>query len=145
MIRFVTRDDREEFLKLTREFYASDAVLHDVPDDYHTAAFEEMMRSRTYLCGYLMECDGAIVGYGLTARSYSHEAGGPVVWLEELYIRPKFRSRGLGSEFFRRVAAENPDARRFRLEVEPDNLRAIELYERLGYEALAYAQMIRDV
>ena len=145
MVRKITRDDREIFLALTREFYASDAVLHDVPDVYHTDAFVEMMRSQAYISGYLIECDGAVAGYGLTARSYSHEAGGPVVWLEELYIRAEFRSRGLGSEFFRQVTEENRDARRFRLEVEPENVRAIALYRRLGYENLPYVQMIRDV
>ena len=68
-----------------------------------------------------------------------------MVWLEELYIRAEFRSRGLGSEFFRQVTEENRDARRFRLEVEPENVRAIALYRRLGYENLPYVQMIRDV
>ena len=145
MVRKITWNDRETFLALTREFYASDAVLHDVPDTYHTDAFAEMMRSQAYISGYLIECDGAVAGYGLTARSYSHEAGGPVVWLEELYIRAEFRSRGLGSEFFRQVTEENRDARRFRLEVEPENVRAIALYQRLGYENLPYVQMIRDV
>ena len=145
MVRKITRDDREIFLALTREFYASDAVLHDVPDAYHTDAFAEMMRSQAYISGYLIECDGAVAGYGLTARSYSHEAGGPVVWLEELYIRAEFRSRGLDSEFFRQVTEENRDARRFRLEVEPENVRAIALYRRLGYENLPYVQMLRDV
>ena len=64
MVRKITRDDREIFLALTREFYASDAVLHDVPDAYHTDAFAEMMRSQAYISGYLIECDGAVAGYG---------------------------------------------------------------------------------
>lgn len=144
MIRILDQSDREAFLALAREFYASPAVLHNVPDEYHERAFEELMRAGAYLSGYMIECDGEAVGYALTARTYSHEAGGAVLWLEELYIRPRFRSRGLGREFFCYVTDAHPDVRRFRLEVEPDNERAINLYERLGYRRLPYLQMIRD-
>ena len=52
MIRKLTPCDREIFLSLSREFYTSDAVLHPIPEDYHTAAFEEMMRSDVYADGF---------------------------------------------------------------------------------------------
>ena len=44
MIRKLERKDKELFLRLTRDFYASDAVLHSIPDGYNLEAFEEMMR-----------------------------------------------------------------------------------------------------
>lgn len=34
-IRKVTESDREEFIALSREFYASEAVLHSVSDEHH--------------------------------------------------------------------------------------------------------------
>jgi ribosomal protein S18 acetylase RimI-like enzyme len=94
----------------------------------------------------MLECDGEPAGYGLTAKTFSQEAGGYVIWLEELYIREQFRSRGLGSEFFAYVEKKYAgQAARFRLEVEEDNVRAISLYKRLGYEALDYTQMIKEI
>ena len=42
-----------------------------------------------------------IAGYGLIAKTFSQEAGGMVYWLEELYILEEYRSKGLGSEYFR--------------------------------------------
>ena len=36
--------------------------------------------------------EGEIVGYLLTAKTYSREAGGLVLWLEEMYMRPAYRS-----------------------------------------------------
>ena len=39
---------------------------------------------------------------------------------------------------------ERCPAARYRLEIEPDNDRARALYERLGFEALPYCQMIRE-
>ena len=32
------------------------------------------------------------------ALTYSNEAGGMVVWLDEIYVKPEFRSQGIGSE-----------------------------------------------
>ena len=31
MIREITRNDRDSFLRLSDEFYKSEAVLHDIP------------------------------------------------------------------------------------------------------------------
>ena len=68
------------------------------------------------------------------------------MWLEELYIRPQFRCQGLGKEFFTYVDEKiAPTVKRIRLEIEPDNLRAKKLYLAMGYEDLAYAQMVKEV
>lgn len=96
MIREITRNDRDSFLRLSDEFYKSEAVLHDIPAAYHEAAFDELMRSKEYASAYMIEWEGEIVGYLLTAKTYSREAGGLVLWLEEMYMRPAYRSKGLG-------------------------------------------------
>ena len=142
-IRKITKDDKDEFLKMSREFYLSDAVLHNIDESYHTAAFEELMTSDVYLDGYIFEKDGQVAGYCLLNKSYSREVGGKVLWIEELYVRPRFQGRGIGSALLKRVEEDFP-AQRYRLEVEEENWGAIKLYERHGYERLAYVQMIRD-
>ena len=145
MIRKLTQNDRQLYITMAKEFYHSDAVLHPVPDEYFEKTADEALASDAYAQIYILECDGEPAGYGLTAKTFSQEAGGYVIWLEELYIRPSYRSRGLGSEFF--ACVENKyagKAVRFRLEVEEDNTRAIALYKRLGYEVLDYVQMIRE-
>lgn len=100
MIHKIEEKDRESFLSLTRAFYASPVVLHPVPEEYHIAVFEEMMRSDVYAEGYLFEYGGAPAGYALLAKTFSHEAGGLVIWIEEIYTVPAFRGKGLGREFF---------------------------------------------
>ena len=105
-----------------------------------------MMRSQDYVKAYILEKDGQAAGYGLTSYTFSQEAGGKAVWLEELYIRPQFRCHGLGKEFFAYVDEQiAPKVMRLRLEIEPDNLRAKKLYLAMGYEDLPYAQMIKEV
>ena len=94
---------------------------------------------------FILEYDSAPAGYALTARSFSQEAGGFVVWIEEIYIREPYRSKGLGREFFNYIEKEKDgDTVRIRLEVEEKNERAQSLYRQLGYEVLDYVQMIKD-
>lgn len=147
MIRRITEGDREDFLRLSEEFYASPAVLHAVPRRYHEAAFAELMRSDEYADGFIVEADGKTVGIALTAKTFSREAGGKVLWLEELYILPEYRSRGLGREYFAFIEeyARKEGFARIRLEVEEENVRARALYGRLGYLPLEYCQMFKDL
>lgn len=143
MIRRAEKRDRKDFIDMFREFYSSEAVLHDVPEDYHEKAFDEMMRSNEYLEGLVFESEGNASGYALLSKTYSHEAGGLTVWVEELYVRPLYRNRGMGKEFFAYLNKSFP-AKRYRLEIEPDNVAAKKLYEKVGYTLLGYVQMCKD-
>ena len=143
MIRKLTPDDKELYLQLSDEFYHTQGVLHPIPESYRLACFNECMRSDVYAEGYIFEYDSVPVGYALTSKTFSQEAGGIVVWLEEGYVRPEFQSRGLCTEFFKFIEKHIP-ASRYRLEVEPDNTRAIALYKRMGYDFLPYSQMISE-
>lgn len=145
MIRKMTENDKELYITMAEEFYNSDAVIHPIPRDHFEKTANEALRSDEYAEIYLLEYEGETAGYGLTARTFSQEAGGQVLWIEELYIRKEFRSKGLGREFFSSLEDKNRgEIVRLRLEVEADNTRAISLYERLGYEVLDYVQMVKD-
>ena len=135
MIRPVTSADRAVLRELLAEFYDTDAVLHPLPASYHDAALDELFRSDSLQRACLLEQDGETAGYGLLSLKYSHEAGGLELWVEELYVRPAFRGRGLS-------AAEH--IRRIRLETEPENERAAALYARMGFSPLGYCQMFRE-
>lgn len=145
-IRKITSEDRDFFIAASKAFYASAAVAHDVPASYHLTTFEELMNSEVYQSGYILAVDGVSAGYALVSKTFSREAGGTVWWLEELYILPEYRGKGLGRSYFdfiEKVAAEN-GVRRLRLEVEPDNTRAAKLYSNLGYKPLNYSQMLKE-
>lgn len=145
MVREIKKEDYQLYMDLSREFYDSDAVLHSIPASYREETWKEMMRSEEFVKGYILEKDRIEAGYGLTSYTFSQEAGGRVVWLEELYIRPEYRCHGLGKEFFRYVDEKvAPTVKRLRLEIEPDNLRAKKLYLAMGYKDLPYVQMIKE-
>ncbi|AFM01027.1 MULTISPECIES: GNAT family N-acetyltransferase [Desulfitobacterium] len=145
MIRAMAEADRERFLELAFEFYHSEAVLQPVPKEFHTRTFDEMMSSDRYLNGYILEWENQVAGYAITAKTFSQEAGGIVVWIDEIYILPPYRSQGLAREFFQYLEEHRHDQiKRIRLEVEEENVKAISLYKRLGFNDLEYIQMIKD-
>ena len=143
VIRELSEKDREIYLALAREFYHSEGVLHPVPDSHLEATFRELMRGSAYLRCFLLERDGEAAGFALLAFTFSQEAGGIVVWLEELYVREAFRSRGTASDFLAFMKREIPAAR-YRLEIEPSNQGARRLYEKYGFSPLAYEQMVLE-
>lgn len=143
MLRKIERKDRKKYLELARAFYHSEAVLHTVPESYFENTFDEMMRSSVYAEGYILS-DGQDCGYALLAKSFSQEAGGLVVWLDEFFVEEAHRGKGLGKEFMEFLFANYGGKARIRLEVEPTNVKAEKLYKKVGFTDLLYKQMVLE-
>ncbi|MBR3837097.1 MAG: GNAT family N-acetyltransferase [Clostridia bacterium] len=144
MIRIIRKEDREEYLSMVSAFYASDVVLAPIPRENMEKTFDLLLAGTPYAQGYIFEVEGNVAGYALLARTWSQEAGGEAIWIEELYCKSEYRGMGLGSEFFTFLEAEYPEARRLRLEVEEENEGAVRLYERKGFSWFDYKQMKKD-
>ena len=146
MIRKFVPEDREDYIRFSTEFYNSSAVDKPVPREHFEQGFDEMMRSDVYVQGYMLVCDGNNVGYCVTMKTYSVEAGGITIWIDELFVLEEYRSKGLGRELFKYIE-ENGDKklRRIRLEVELENGRAISLYKKMGLEPAPYDGMWKTI
>ena len=138
-----TLEDEGEYLRLSKLFYATDAVLSPLPEEFHKNIFKEICRSSAYLEAFLFSFAGEIAGYGLVSKRFSTEAGGLECWVEDLLVLPKFRGKGIGGAFLDFVK-KRYSTNRFRLEVEEENHRAVALYRKHGFEFLSYRQMICD-
>ncbi len=146
MIRKIKEEDKQDYLEMAENFYSSDAVDHNIPEKYIADTFDELMKSDRYTAGYIMEYENTTVGYALLAKTFSQEAGGTVLWIDELYVKPGYRSSGVGKEFFAYLRNHLPgNVKRIRLEVEDSNQKAVSLYRRMGFESLPYSQMIIDL
>lgn len=146
MIRELRKDDKEVFISMAQEFYCSKAVLHNIPIENIINTFDEIISGSPYVKAYLIEEQGETAGYGLISLTYSNEAGGLVIWIEELHIVKDYRGLGLGGKFMDFIEAEfSADAKRFRLEVSRTNKSVQNLYADKGYTTLEYLQMVYDV
>ena len=143
MFRRITEDDRELYYHYADVFYHTDAVNAPVPTENYKRTFDEMMLRDTYVWGYIFEDGGEACGFALLSKTYSQEAGGYSVTIEEIYIDPEHRGRGLATEFFEYLKQQK-EIMRLRIEVEDYNEGAKRLYERMGFELLPYLQMVID-
>lgn len=145
MIREIEIDDKKIYIEMAEEFYHSEAVSHAVPTEHFENAFDHMVNDGTYYRGYMFEHDCVTCGFCAVSITYSQEAGGQVIWIEDLYIRPEYRGKGIGSKLFERISRDFPDAARYRLEITETNKDARRLYERMGFEVLPYVQMVKEL
>lgn len=142
--RPMQRSDYDEVLEMMKIFYASDALLIHPSEEKLGRMLNDCLSDIPYLEGYILETDGQTAGYGILAKSYSTEACGLCVWIEDIYVQPEHRGKGLGSGFLAFVEERcSHSAARIRLEVEPDNARAIEVYRKAGFEVLGYTQLVK--
>lgn len=139
-VRPVAPSDRKDYTTMAEEFYDSPAVMKKIPRSYIDLTFSELLSGSPYAAALIAERDGKAIGYALLALTFSQEAGGRVVWIDEIYVRPEARGSGAGRALIEAVRSRFPAAR-YRLELEPDNDGARRLYERLGFTALPYEQM----
>lgn len=143
MFRPLNPDDKELYYYYVDKFYHSDAVESPVPRENYDAAFAELMRSQDYLKCYIFEHGEKPCGFALLSKTFSQEAGGVSVTIEEIYIDEEYRGKGLATEFFEHLKS-NREIARLRIEVEDDNEGAKRLYERMGFTLLPYLQMVID-
>ena len=90
---------------------------------------------------------GTAVGFAGLSFMWTYEHGGRAAWLDELYVNPAQRGRGIGQKLLRaacEVAAES-GAVAMDLEVDIEHRRAERLYEREGFVRLHRARWSRPL
>ena len=145
LIRTMNQNDADEVYKMMREFYNSPAIFHTSSDAVLKKDIEDCISDTPFVEGFVFEENGELLGYAMTAPSYTTEYGGACIWLEDLYIKPEHRHKGLGSLFFSYLEQQYPHAVRFKLEVEKENVNAIATYKKNGYDFSPYFEMTREM
>lgn len=139
-IRPMVEEDRNCVLDMMRVFYASPAVLSNGSEEIFCSDIDHCVGDSPYAEGYIFQEKQEVQGYAMVAKSFSTEFGKPCIWIEDLYIKEKYRGLGIGTQFFEFIEKKYPNAL-LRLEVEEENERAIKVYEKCGYEILPYLEM----
>lgn len=139
-IRKMISSDSKKIMEMMREFYTSPAVLTNGSEEIFRNDINECISESPFLEGYVFEDDGEILGYAMLAKSFSTEFGKKCIWLEDLYILPEYRSKGIGTKFFEYMEQNFSDAV-IKLEVEEENEKAIRTYKKCGFEVLQYMEM----
>lgn len=132
-IRPAGAGDVETILRLIHEL----AVYEGQPEavrataaDLHRDGFGRVPRFHVLLA----ECDGVAAGFALYFRNYSTWEGHHGIYVEDLYVGPEFRGRGVGRALLGKVAgiAVAEGCPRLEWQVLDWNETAIEFYRGLG-------------
>ena len=140
IIRPMAAADSQTVIDMMRTFYASPAVYTNGSEEIFAADVAECVGDSPFAEGFVFECNGQLLGYGMLAKSYSTEFGKRCIWIEDLYLLPEYRGFGIGSAFFAFVEKRYPDCL-LRLEVEEENERARRVYEKNEFEVMPYIEM----
>jgi len=117
-----------EYEKLSHEMKASEGQLR-----------EHLFGRRPAAEAILAKTGGRAVGFALFFTTFSTFAGWPGIWLEDLFVLPEHRRRGIGRALLKAVAGIAVQRKCGRLEwsVLDWNEPAIKLYQKLGAAAMS--------
>lgn len=132
----------EAILKMMEQFYAEERY----PFDRRKArsALEPFLAEPTLGRAWVVKDGGLAVGYFVLTLGWSLEYGGRDAFVDELFVSPSHRGRGLGRRALDVIAeaCRELGVSALHLEVEKDN-PAAELYRRWGFEDHARRMMTR--
>jgi GNAT superfamily N-acetyltransferase len=142
-IRPATMDDRDAVVALLLAQLREHAI--DLPEAALARGVRGVLRHPGR--GLILVAIAGRRPVGVAALSFVWplEPGGRSVWLEELYVEPARRGRGIGRRLLRAAcaAAAERGAVAVDLEVDAGHARAARLYAREGFSALPRARWVR--
>ncbi|HET9913648.1 MAG TPA: GNAT family N-acetyltransferase [Anaerolineales bacterium] len=129
---------------LIKEFAEYMHLSHEV------AATEESLRetlfgSKRYAEVIIARLDSQTAGFAIFFHNFSTFLGKPGLYLEDLFVRPEFRGKGIGKAlliYLAKLAVER-GCGRFEWSVLDWNKSAIEFYKRLGAVPLEEVRVFR--
>lgn len=137
-------EDLDRLLPLVRAFHEEGAI--DVLEDERLAGLKPLLEGSPYGGIWLIGPPRAPIGYVVICFGWSVEFGGMDGFVDELYIRPSVRGRGIGTEVLINLPKQlaKNGLRAIHLEVSRVAVRTQEAYKRAGFKPRAdYMLMTR--
>jgi len=135
-IRMADRKDSRTVAEFIRGLAEFEKLAHEM------VATEELVIKNVFENKYaevlIAESSGMPVGYALFFHNFSTFLSKPGIYLEDLFVKPEFRGKGVGKRLLVRLAriAKERDCGRFEWAVLNWNKGAIDFYESLGAKAM---------
>ena len=136
-LRFAEETDAELILGLIRALAEFEKLSHEVTADIDSLR-RSLFGSRRVAEVLIADYAGRPAGFALFFHNFSTFLGKPGIYLEDLFIKPEFRGKGIGREmlaFLAKLAVER-GCGRLEWAVLNWNTRAIDFYKRLGAQPM---------
>jgi ribosomal protein S18 acetylase RimI-like enzyme len=134
VLREATGEDVDRLIAMMHELAMQAPV---VPFDARAVriAWMQFLANADFGKAWLIDVDDKTAGYIILTMGFSFEYHGREAFIDELYLAPEFRRRGIGAEAMEFVAdqAGAMGVNVIHLEVDAQNDAALGLYRRLDY------------
>jgi GNAT superfamily N-acetyltransferase len=133
VIRLATLTDVEVLVRLMTHFYAE--ANFTLSQHAASRAFESLLDDSRLGQVWMIEYDGHAAGFVVLTVSFSMEYGGLRGFVDDFYVAPQYRHRGLGHAALEEVtrACRRRGVRALLVETGPDNDAALNAYRSVGF------------
>jgi diamine N-acetyltransferase len=144
-VRRARGSDLAALLKLIREYYRFDGIRFDAKSI--APALRKLLHDESLGCVWMIEQGRARAGYIILTFNYDLEFGGMEGIVTDLFVREKYRGRGLGEQALEYVSdyCRTRGISAIELQVEKENTAAQAFYRRLGFRKLSRIVMAKEV
>ncbi len=133
-LRLARPEDMDRLMGLVTAFHTEEGIAQDA--DQTRNALAPLLEGIPHGCVYLIGPGRAPLGYIILTFGWSVEFGGMDGFVDEIYIRPAVRGRGIASEVLLDLpkALAGAGLTALHLEVDRTNESAQKLYLRTGFK-----------
>ena len=144
VLRFATPGDTAAIFGLIRSLAEYERLAHEVTGSVEMLQ-GALFGDRPVAEVLLAEVDGEAAGFALFFATFSTFAGKPGIYLEDLFVLPRYRRRGIAKALLSKLAQLVLERQGARLEwaVLDWNRPAIEFYQRIGAEQMTHRCLCR--
>ena len=136
-IRFAEVDDTADIFSLINELASYEKLSHLI-----TTSIDELkvnlFGKEKFVEILIAEYDNKIVGQALFFKNFSTFLGKPGIYIEDLFVKPDFRGKGIGKALLEKIISIAKERNYGRVEwsVLDWNESAIDFYKKMGAEIL---------
>lgn len=133
IIRFAVIDDTPTILHLIKELSVYEKLSHTMINNEDFLK-ENLFGKRKFAEVLIAEFDNQPVGFALFFHNYSTFVGKPGIYLEDLFVQPEMRGKGIGKKLFLELVkiAKERNCGRVEWSVLNWNTPAIDFYKSMG-------------
>jgi GNAT superfamily N-acetyltransferase len=137
IIRETSEKDIPTILALIQELADYEKLSHVVSAN-ESDLKKNLFGEKRYAKVIIAEYDGVVAGQALFFYNFSTFKGKPGIYLEDLYVRPAFRKKGIGKALLSYLVelAKTEDCGRVEWVVLDWNKNAIDFYKNMGAEPM---------
>ena len=135
--------DDDRLLSLMARFHEERGAAYT--DEHRAAVAAPLLAGSPLGAIWLIGPQRAPLGYAMISFGWSVAMGGMIGWLEEIYIRPSVRGRGIGTEVLHGIAVslQQADLRALHVRVD-DDARLASFCARVGFDPAVAQNVMVD-